>query len=162
MLRQRIPTGKSAGGWRRTLLVLVAAVTPVVMAAPALAKDPMYTSRGLALSGYDAVAYFSDRKPVQGRPEFATQWGGARWQFASAATRDAFVKSPERYAPQYGGYCAYAVSKGYTASADPMLWRVVEGKLYVNYSKSVQSLWEQDIPGNINKADQNWPAALTK
>lgn len=162
MLRHRNPHGKRAGRWRRTLVVLLAALTPVVMAGPALAKEPLYTSGGLALSGYDAVAYFSDGKPVQGRPEFAAQWGGARWQFASAANRDAFVKSPERYAPQYGGYCAYAVSKGYTASADPTLWRVVEGKLYVNYSKGVQSLWQQDIPGNINKADQNWPAVLTK
>lgn len=159
---ERVPTRQAAGGWRRATIVGLAAVGLLAMAAPAFAKDPVYTSGGLALSGYDAVAYFSDRKPIQGRPEFATQWGGARWQFASAANRDAFVKGPERYAPQYGGYCAYAVSKGYTASADPMLWRVVEDKLYVSYSKSAQSLWEQDIPGNINKADKNWPAALTK
>ena len=88
--------------------------------------------------------------------------GGARWQFASAANRDAFVKSPDGYAPQYGGYCAYAVSKGYTASADPMVWRIVSDRLYVNYSKSVQGLWDQDIPGNITKANRNWPAVLTK
>ena len=162
MMSRRIRTRQWSSGWRRRVIVGLATVALIAMAAPAFAKDPLFTSGGLALSGYDAVAYFSDGKPVKGRPEFETQWGGARWQFASAANRDAFLKSPDRYAPQYGGYCAYAVSKGYTASADPMVWRVVDEKLYLNYSRSVQGLWVQDIPGNINKANGNWPAVLAK
>jgi hypothetical protein len=143
-------------------LVGLMALALLALTVPVLAKESLYTSGGLALSGYDAVAYFSDGKPVKGHPEYAIQWGGARWQFATAANRDAFVTSPGRYVPQYGGYGAYAVSKGYTASADPMVWRIVEDRLYVNYSKSVQGLWEQDIPGNIVKANGNWPAVLTK
>jgi len=143
-------------------LLGLAVVSIVALAGPAFSKEPLYTSGGLAVSGYDVVAYFSDGKPVEGRAEYTTEWRGARWQFATAANRDAFVANPQRYAPQYGGYCAYAVSKGYTASADPMVWRIVDGRLYLNYSKSVQRLWEQDIPGHIVNADGNWPAVLAK
>jgi hypothetical protein len=82
---------------------------------------------------------------------------GANWRFASAENRDRFAADPERYAPQYGGYCAYAVSEGTTADIDPEAWKVVDGKLYLNLSKDVQKLWEQDIPGYIEKADANWP-----
>lgn len=158
----RVPTRQAAGGRWRAVLVGLVALALLSLTVPVLAKEPLYTSGGLALPGYDAVAYFSDAQPVKGHPEWAIQWGGARWQFATAANRDAFVTSPGRYAPQYGGYCAYAVSKGYTASADPMAWRIVEDRLYVNYSKSVQGLWEQDIPGHIARANGNWPAVLTK
>ena len=162
MMITRLLARRSAAGRRRKMIAGLAFVATLAIAIPALAKDPLYTSGGLALSGYDAVAYVADGTPVQGRPEFETQWGGARWRFARAAHRDAFVANPERYAPQYGGYCAYAVSKGYTASADPMAWRIVDDKLYLNYSKSVQSLWNQDIPGHITTANRNWPAVLTK
>jgi hypothetical protein len=147
---------------RRAAIVGLTALALLTLTVPALAKEPLYTIGGLALSGYDPVAYFSDGKPVKGQPEYAIQWGGARWQFATTANRDAFIASPGRYAPQYGGYCAYAVSKGYTASADPMVWRIVADRLYLNYSKSVQGLWEQDIPDHIAKANGNWPAVLTK
>jgi hypothetical protein len=84
-------------------------------------------------------------------------WQGTTWIFASAENRDRFQADPERYAPQYGGYCAYAVSKGHTASIDPKAWTIVDGKLYLNYSKGVKKKWEQDVPGNIVKADKNWP-----
>jgi hypothetical protein len=82
---------------------------------------------------------------------------GATWRFASAEHRDRFAVDPERYAPQYGGYCAWAVSQGYTAKIDPAAWKIVDDKLYLNYSKDVQSQWSSDIPGNIAKADANWP-----
>ncbi len=114
------------------------------------------SSDGLAISGYDTVAYFKEAKPVEGKSEFSTNWNGAKWQFSSAENRDEFIKNPEKYAPQYGGYCAYAVSQGYTASSDPNAWRIVDGKLYVNYNKSVQEKWEKDIPNFISSADKNW------
>ena len=133
-----------------------------VVAAPALAKDPIHTSlfSNKALSGYDAVAYFNESKPVAGRGDFTAEYNGAEWRFASAANRDTFLEDPARYAPQYGGYCAWAVSQGYTASTDPEAWKIVDGKLYLNYSKDVQATWERDIPGNIERGDANWPGVL--
>lgn len=116
----------------------------------------------LALRGYDAVAYFREGEPAEGRAEYAHEWSGARWLFKSAENRDAFARAPEAFAPQYGGYCSYAVSRGYTADADPRAWRVVGGKLYLNYNVEVRGLWEQDVPGNIRKGDANWPQFLRR
>jgi YHS domain-containing protein len=119
--------------------------------------DPVYQHGGLAIRGYDAVAYYQQSAPVKGSSQFSYRWRGATWLFASAENRDAFQANPERYAPQYGGYCAYAVSRGRTASIDPEAWKIVDGKLFLNYSKGVQKKWEQDVPGNIVKADEYWP-----
>ncbi len=126
------------------------------------AKDPVYTGTlsDLAVSGYDPVAYFKAGKPVEGRGDLELEWNGATWRFSSAENLAVFQQTPEAYAPQYGGYCAWAVSQGYTASTVPEAWRVVDGKLYLNYSKSVQRRWEGDVPGNIRKADDNWPKVL--
>lgn len=131
-------------------------------AAPAAAKEPVYTGvfSSLAVSGYDPVAYFVEGRPVEGRKAFEFEWNGATWRFANAENRAAFAADPEKFAPQYGGYCAWAVSQGTTASTEPEVWRIVDGKLYLNYSKSVQSTWVRDIPGNIAKADKNWPGVL--
>jgi YHS domain-containing protein len=111
---------------------------------------------GLAIDGYDPVAYFTEGRPVQGVAEFEYTWNGTKYRFVSAATRDRFEKDPEAFAPQYGGFCSYAVSRGYTADIDPVAWAVVDGKLYLNYSVRVQRTWETDAPGNIRKADVNW------
>ena len=119
--------------------------------------DPIYKDGDRAIRGYDPVAYFIQQKPVKGSEQFKYSWMGATWLFASAENRDKFATNPAEFAPQYGGYCSYAVSKGHTASIDPEAWRIVDGKLYLNYSKSVQKTWQQDVPGNIQKADQNWP-----
>ena len=116
--------------------------------------------QGLAIRGTDPVAYFTEGGPVAGSSEFTYTWGNATWQFASAENRDLFAANPEQYAPQYGGFCAWAVSQGYTASIDPDAWRIVDGKLYLNFSRGVQRRWERDIPGNINQADANWPGVL--
>jgi YHS domain-containing protein len=131
-------------------------------APPLAAKEPVYTGifSSLAVSGYDPVAYFVEGRPVEGRKEFEFEWNGATWRFANADNLKAFAAGPEKYAPQYGGYCAWAVSQGGTASTEPEVWRIVDGKLYLNYSKSVQRKWVQDIPGNIAKADHNWPGVL--
>lgn len=128
------------------------------------ADKPVYTGifSNLAVGGYDPVAYFTDNRPVKGDSRFAYEYKGAQWHFASAANRDRFIAEPERYAPQYGGYCAWAVSEGSTASADPKLWKIVDGKLYLNYDASVQKKWEKDIAGHIRRADANWPAVLGK
>lgn len=147
---------------KSTFTALVLALSIAGLAAPAAAKDPVYTSlfTSLAVSGYDAVGYFSEGKPVKGLAEHAHKWNGATWRFSSAKNLAAFKADPQKYAPQYGGYCAWAVSRGYTASADPAAWRIVRNKLYLNYDLDVQRQWLKDIPGNIVKANANWPKVL--
>ena len=148
---------------RRWISVLSAIALTAAAVAAADTKPPVNVSRaGLALRGYDPVAYWTDGRPVPGVAEFEHRWNGAVWRFASAANRDAFAKEPARYAPEFGGYCAWAVSRGYTADGDPTAWRIVDGRLYINYSKRVQTTWEQDIPGNISRGRGNWPAVLDK
>lgn len=127
------------------------------LAASAQAGTLVFSTKDGAIRGYDAVAYFTEGKPMKGSPQYAHEWMGARWLFASAANRDAFVADPGKYMPQYGGYCAWAVSQGYTAEIDPNAWTVDGGKLYLNYSKGVQATWAKDVPGNIAKGDRNWP-----
>jgi YHS domain-containing protein len=124
--------------------------------APAADAVPPINGR-VALHGYDAVAYHTEGRPVKGLPEFEFEYKGARFRFASQAHRDAFAANPERYAPQYGGYCAYAVSQGYTADTDPTAYSIVGGKLYLNYSKAVKRKWDLDQAGYIAKANANWP-----
>lgn len=139
------------------VLVLIATVTIAVRPASA-AVDPINKNIfGTALKSYDAVAYFKEGRPVKGRDEFRHDWMGAKWYFASAANRDEFARNPEKYAPQFGGYCAWAVANGYTASIDPEAWRIIDGKLYLNYSKDVQKKWEANIPGFIKQGNENWP-----
>ena len=134
----------------------------LALAAPAVALSPVNrtTFGGVAIDGWDPVAYFTDGKPVEGSREFVHEWNGATWRFASAAHRDLFAQAPEKYAPQYGGYCAWAVSQGYTADIDPQAWKIEDGRLFLNYSLDVQKKWATDIPGNIAKADANWPKLL--
>ncbi len=144
----------------RTILAIV--VIAAGLSSPAAARDPVSTGTfsSLAVSGYDPVAYFRQGRPVEGRSDLEYEWNGATWRFASADNLAAFKADPEKFAPQYGGYCAWAVSQGYTAKSDPAAWRIVDDKLYLNYSKDIQARWEQDIPGNIAKADANWPGVL--
>ncbi|MCW5730662.1 MAG: YHS domain-containing protein [Alphaproteobacteria bacterium] len=135
-----------------------APLASVTMARSAFAaEDPVFATGGVAINGYDPVASFSDGKPVTGRAEFSHAWRGATWRFASAANRDQFAAAPERYAPQYGGFCAYGVTQGYAVKTEPDAWKIVDGKLYLNYDQSVQKRWSGDIPGYIAKADQRWP-----
>ena len=137
------------------LVVLVAAMTGTT--GPALAIDPVFNQGGTAIRGYDPVAYFTEGKPVEGSEEFIADHKGAQWRFASAAHRDLFAADPEKYAPQYGGYCAWAVANNYTATTDPHAWSIKDGKLYLNFSKFVRTRWAIDKSGNIAKADANWP-----
>ena len=119
-------------------------------------------SSSLALKGYDPVAYFTEGKPVQGKREFTAHHQGATYRFASAANRDAFLAGPAKYAPQYGGYCAYGMASGYKAPIEPDAWTIVDGRLYLNYNQSVRSRWSSDIPGFVRKADANWPTVRSK
>ena len=118
------------------------------------------SSSGLAIRGTDPVAYFTQEKAVEGSSEFEYEWQGATWRFASAEHQQKFAENPEAYAPQYGGYCAKGLSEGNVVSIDPEAWKIVEGKLYLNYSPNVQKQWIGDIPGNIAKANANWPSVL--
>ena len=140
-------------------LALAFLITSMVVF-PALAKEPVFTTREGAIRGYDPVAYFSEGKPVEGLPEFSHEWNGAQWLFASADNLETFKQGPEQYAPQYGGYCAYAVANGYTAKTEPEAWTIVDDKLYLNYSLGVRKKWAKDIPGHIKKANDNWPGVL--
>ena len=116
----------------------------------------------VGMTVHDPVAYFTEGKAVPGAARFEHQWNGARWRFASAANRDAFAKAPDKYAPQFGGYCSWAVSRNYTADIDPAAFAVVNGKLYLNYSTDVQTRWRVDRDGNITKAEGNWPGLRAK
>ncbi|MCW8890236.1 MAG: YHS domain-containing protein [Sedimenticola sp.] len=123
-------------------------------------KDPVFSTSEGAIRGYDPVAYFTEGRPVKGARAHHSRYQDSDWYFTSAENLALFQASPEKYAPQYGGYCAWAVSKGYTASIDPKAWTVRDGKLYLNYSKGVQRDWLEDVPGNIAKANKNWPSVL--
>lgn len=120
----------------------------------------VFEQDGIAIGGADPVAYFTAGDYTPGSDAFTHDWEGATWQFASAENRDLFAASPGDYAPQYGGFCAWAVSQGSTAPIDPTAWKIVEGKLYLNYNAGIQKKWSKDIPGNIAKANQNWPSVL--
>ncbi len=117
-------------------------------------------SGGTAISGFDPVAYFTQGKPVQGVADHAFEHNGATWNFSSAENLALFKGNPDKYAPQYGGYCAYAVSKGKTAPIDPDAWKIVDNKLYLNYNKSIQDRWSADITKSIADGDANWPKVL--
>jgi YHS domain-containing protein len=142
--------------------LIVLFVFSLVVPAVAWSKDPVNTTLfgKTAIHGYDPVAYFTDAKPVPGKEDFEFEWMGAKWRFATAEHREAFKTAPEKYAPHYGGYCAYAVSQGHVADIDPNAWSIVDGKLYLNYDADVQKKWKADIPGYIMKADKNWPGVL--
>jgi YHS domain-containing protein len=143
---------------RRFLLFLLVSFAVIAYAAGENNLD----SSGLALQGYDPVAYFTEQKPVRGKPEFTAQHEGATYRFANAANRDAFAAAPGKYAPQYGGYCAFGAASGYKAAIQPDAWTVVDGKLYLNYNQSVRRQWSSDIPGFIRKADANWPSIRSR
>ena len=121
---------------------------------------PVFTGivDGVAVGGYDPVAYFREGEAVEGDPSITTTWRGASWRFSSEGNRVAFEKEPEKYAPAYGGYCSWAVAQGKLAKGDPENWDIVEGRLYLNYNEKVQSDWRKDIPGFVSRANQKWPA----
>ena len=140
---------------------LTAVAVAVVVFAAAVAGQkvaPVNTDKkGVALHGYDAVTYFEKAKPEKGSEQFSYSYGGATWLFSSAEDRKKFAGNREMYLPQFGGYCAKAVSEDNIADIDPLAYKIIDGKLYLNYDAKVQKIWEQDIPGRIAKAEKYWP-----
>lgn len=145
--------------------LLKAAVAFSLLSAPAFAGPQYIDGTGFAVSGYDVVSYFSleqsavgsaQPEPTQGRSDITAEHNGATFAFASEANRDAFLADPERYTPAFDGHCAYGVAQGGKVPANPLLWRIVDNQLYLNITKNVVTFWEEDIPGNISTAGNNW------
>lgn len=146
-------------------LSMVTAAFSVAMATAVFAGEQYVDGTGYAVSGYDVVSYFDlpqsevgtpQASPMKGRKAFTAEYNGVTFAFASAANRDRFLTAPATFAPQYDGHCAYGVAKGGKVPGNPNLWRIVDGKLYLNITKNVVSFWEEDIPGNITLAEGNW------
>ncbi|MCP5072645.1 MAG: YHS domain protein [Rhodobacteraceae bacterium] len=146
---------------RRTTLALMGAAA---VARPAAAGRPpsVFIFEGYAIRGFDPVAYHDPKliEPVMGNIAFKQEDPEATWLFASQSNLEEFNGDRAKYTPKYGGYCAYAVSKGGIATTDPYAWTIWEDRLYLNYSLPVRELWRRDIPGNIERADANWPGVL--
>ncbi len=142
-------------------LMLIVFLAPVLSIA---ADPPIYSNKSGAIRGTDSVAYFSLQpgdKSVKGSDAHSYQWKGADWKFATAENRNLFIATPEKYAPQYGGYCAFAVSHNFTKSTKPDVWRIFDDKLYLNFNRRANKKWAKDIPGSITRGDTHWPAVLT-
>lgn len=146
---------------RRHFTVLALAGPVLLAARPATAASPeVFQTDGIAINGTDPVGYFKSAGPIAGNSDVTHDWRGATWRFASAANRDAFAAEPERFAPTFGGYCAYAASKGSLAPTVPEAWTIWQDRLYLNFSLRARELWLRDIPGNVAKAEANWPGIL--
>ncbi|MCA2011455.1 YHS domain protein [Cereibacter sphaeroides] len=151
---------------RRTLLsaalapALLAPAVIILRPSPAQAREPEVFQNPIAINGIDPVAYFSAGGPVAGIAAHGVSWNGATWHFASPENAEAFRQSPATYAPVFGGYCAYAASRGYLAPTVPEAWTIHEGRLYLNASLRARTLWLRDIPGNIAAGQANWPGIL--
>ncbi len=150
----------------KSILVGLIMTMPALGLGPVLAFDPSSPSAtnveksGVGLKGYDPVAYFKAGAPVEGDPTITAVHNGTLYAFATADNRDAFIVEPESYLPAYGGFCAMAMSFGKKVDIDPNAWKIVDGKLYVQASPRAADVWEKDIPGNITKADTNWPEVM--
>jgi YHS domain-containing protein len=140
-----------------TRLRALAVVLVVAACAAGAWAGEFYEKEGAAIKRYDPVAFFKDGKPVKGSSEHKAEYKGSVFHFSSAANRDAFAANPAKYAPQYAGFCAFGTANGYKAAVDPAAFTVVNGKLYMNYSKEVQKQWSADIPGMVRRGDKNWP-----
>lgn len=138
---------------RSAIAIIGRAVSSVAL--PVFAKQ--FETNGVAINGTDPVAYFTISKPVQCSADQAFNWNGVTWHFASGENRQMFERDPEKYAPQYGGHFAYAMSKGYIAPTVPEAWTIYEDRVYLNFSLRTRELWLQDVPGNIALGDANWP-----
>lgn len=138
----------------RTLCTI--ALLGLLATTPSFAGE-YFEKDGVAIGGYDPVAYFTEMKPVKGSSEFHAEYHGSTFHFSSAINRERFAADPGKFTPQYGGYCAFGMAKGYKASIDPAAFTIVGDQLYLNYNGTVRALWVLGIPGYVKKADQNWP-----
>lgn len=138
---------------KKKLPILLAIVALFAFGKPVLAKD---NTQSVAVGGYDIVSYFTDGKPVKGVSNFAYYLNDTTYLFANKEHKDLFIANPEKYLPQYGGYCAFGMTQGKKFPIDPEAWKIVDGKIYFNLNQAVQKRWVEDIPGNIKSADENW------
>ena len=158
-------TGARYRPFRIVKVLAVAAVTLWVSAcatrtgviATARPITPLRAPLGLALHGYDPVAYFDEQRPIKGSLALVQHWRGAEWRFANAQHLADFTANPEHFAPQYGGYCAFAVSRGTTADGDPKQWAIVGDRLFLNNNAFAKALWDRNRDANIHAGDVNWP-----
>lgn len=125
-------------------------------------RGPVFANNKGALSGYDVVAYFVNGQPTVGQPDFSVKWNGAIWYFSSEANRQLFEATPEKFAPQFGGFCAYGVHNGYKIDSDPACWTIVGGRLFLNYNERLQAKWRANSTTCIEVASQNWPGLKKK
>ncbi|HEY5894224.1 MAG TPA: YHS domain-containing (seleno)protein [Chthoniobacterales bacterium] len=143
--------------------IFLALLAFVAFSAVASAKTHLNVDRhGVGIKGYDPVAYFTDSKAVKGSPQFQSSFNGATYQFTSADHKATFEANPSKFEPQFGGFCAWAVSQGYTASIDPNAFQIVNGRLLLQYSLNVRKDFSKDAQGNLKKADANWPGIVEK
>ena len=134
----------------------------LLVSACATLKTPTFATDDGAIRGFDPVAYFTEEQPVKGDAAYSYEYNDATWYFSSAENLQSFKRDPARYAPQYGGYCAYAMSNGWVVSTDPEAWHIDDGKLYLNYSKGVRKTWLKDVPGYVAKADGHWEEKISQ
>lgn len=156
---------KNMGLYFRNSFLLIASLSFTLLAAcgeDLSEKTKINKTDEIAIHGYDTVAYFTESKPVEGKPEHTFEWKGAKWQFASAENLNRFKNDPEKYSPEYGGFCAYAIAAGDAVDIDPEAWNIVDGKLYLNYDKSIQEKWVADQANYIKKGDEMWKKEVLK
>jgi YHS domain-containing protein len=139
------------------LIKILALVVAAALYATSAAAGEFYEKDGAAIRGYDPVAYFTEGKPAKGSPDHKANYQGSTFYFKSQANRDAFAADPAKYAPQYGGFCAFGTAGGYKAATQPSAFTIVGNKLYLNYNQDVQKKWSSDIPGYVKSADGKWP-----
>lgn len=143
----------------RLIIVFFCVLTNVIAYAQ---KAEVFSTSAGAIKGYDPVAYFTVGKPVKGDPKISFHWNDADWFFSSQGNLEAFKSTPEKYAPQFGGYCAYGVSDNHKSPTEPGAWTIVDGKLYLNYNSNVKSMWNKDRADRIKKANELWPQIKNK
>jgi YHS domain-containing protein len=125
-------------------------------------QPEVYSTSGVAVNGYDVVSYFTELKPVKGSKEYSFKWKDAEWMFSSDKNLELFKSNPEKYAPQFGGYCAFGTAEGHTAPTKPDAWTVVDDKLYLNYNTDVMRMWREKKLEYIKQGNKNWPGVLSK
>ena len=141
---------------KRLIVFALAAGFAAALSAQKKVDAPVFSDESGAIRGYDPVAYFTEKQPVKGQDEITYTWNEAEWHFATIANRDSFSVAPEKYAPQYGGYCAYGWAQGYAVKIEPEAWAIVNNKLYLNYDSSIQKKWNKKQAEYIKAADKNW------
>lgn len=145
---------------KRVLIVAIGLIS--LVSAVSAQKSAVYAPHGIALDGYDAVAFFEQGKPVKGSSLYSFNWNGANWLFADKSDLEKFIKTPENFAPQYGGYCAYGTAQGHKAPIEADTWSIVDHKLYFNYDQKVKDKWVQHRAAYIDSANKNWPRIKDK